>query len=161
MDDFADRTINELIESYPIFLDALKEEYDVLMNIIDIVFSSCRIMSKTEKPGRMCIIIIREVFDCFFEYQIYKIMEKYRYYKKIRDQVNLVEQILLRRNRLDLKIKIDTQDIRFMYMSVNYISHIKIIEFCFDRTDYVINVEEKYQQDMALLFEDIDNYYLP
>ena len=164
MDDFKDRTINELVESYPIFVDALKEEYGVLMNIIDIVLSGCGIMSKIEIPGRLGPHgkdIFCEAFDCFFEYQIYKITEKYRYYKKIRDQAELVEQILIRRNRLDLIINFDIQDIRlFKYMYVSYHPNDKTIEFWLGETVYVIKVEEKYQQDMALLFKNIDNYYL-
>ena len=36
MDDFADRTINELLESYPLFIDALKDEYDILLYKINI-----------------------------------------------------------------------------------------------------------------------------
>ena len=84
MEDFADRTIDELIESYPLFVDALKDEYDILLNMLNIIFSSCSIITKTEKITRDVKEIECEAFDCFFEYQIHKIMEKYAYYKKIR-----------------------------------------------------------------------------
>ena len=94
MDDFADRTCNELIESYPLFLEAMKDEYDILLNLINIIFSSCSIITKTEIIGRCVKEIECEVFPSFFEYQIYKIMEKYSYYYKIRDQYKIIKQIL-------------------------------------------------------------------
>ena len=46
MEDLKDRTINELVESYPMLVDTLNQKYDVLMNIIDIIFSSCSIKLK-------------------------------------------------------------------------------------------------------------------
>ena len=75
MEDFADRTINELIESYPLFLEALKDEYDTFSTITDIIFSSCSIITKIEKIDMYERVIECEAFDCFFEYQIHKIME--------------------------------------------------------------------------------------
>ena len=95
MEDFADRTISELIESYPMFVDALKEEHDVLMNMIDIIFSSCSIKTKTERFHLHKKHIYYEAFDCFFEYQIYKIMEKYRYYKKIKIKQSLLIKYII------------------------------------------------------------------
>ena len=51
MEDFADRTINELIESYPLFIEAMNDEYDILLNMINIIFSSCSIITKIEKKN--------------------------------------------------------------------------------------------------------------
>ena len=93
MDDFEDRTISELMESYPLFVDTLKEEFDALANMIDIVFSSCSIITKTEKISRGDRVIECKIFPSFFEYQIYKIIEKYRYYNKIRNQFNIIKNI--------------------------------------------------------------------
>ena len=61
MDDFADRTINELVESHSLFVCALKDEYNVISPMIDIIFSS----------GFMITEKIHKTFDCFFEYHIY------------------------------------------------------------------------------------------
>ena len=151
MENFADRTIGELIESYEIFVDTLKEEYDVLLNIIDIIFSSCSIMSKIEDINCDRNLITFEAFDCFFEYQIYKIMEKYRYYRKIRDQAYLVQRIFLSRNYLDLKINCDSKELELKYLYVIYRRNDKTIRIGFDRTHYYIKVEEKYHQDMINL----------
>ena len=93
MDDIDDRTINELIESYPLFLEVMKDEYDILLNLINVIFSSCSIITKTETIGRHSTAIECEVFPSFFEYQIYKIMEKYSYYYKIRKQFNIIRSI--------------------------------------------------------------------
>ena len=60
MDDFADRTINELIESHSLFVDALKDEYEILVNMINIIFSSCSIITKTNQIFRSdakCLIL--------------------------------------------------------------------------------------------------------
>ena len=158
MEDFADRTINELIESYPIFVDALKEEYDVLMNIIDIVFSSCSIMSKTEIPGPHSNQITYEVFDCFFEYQIYKIMEKYRYYEKIKYQACHVKHIYDAKDRLDLKISNSSFDfyskelVTMPFLHICYPLGSEMINIMLSRDIYIIEVEEKYHQDMPRLF---------
>ena len=86
MDDFADRTINELVESHPLFVDALKEEYDILVNMINIIFSCCSLIPQMSRKTYYA-------FDCFFEYQIYKIMEKYTYYEKIRTQLCIIDNI--------------------------------------------------------------------
>ena len=141
MEDFADRTINELVESYPIFVDALKEEYNILTNMLDIIFSSCSIKTKTEKPGPHSNQIIYEVFDCFFEYQIYKIMEKYRYYEKIRNQTFLVERIYRDKQNCDLKISnsFDFYSIRLGKTSelyIDYCSSAKTIDIVFGRYFY-------------------------
>ena len=156
MENFADRTINELIESYPLFLDALKEEHDVLMNIIDIIFSSCSIITKTEKIRWARCVIECEVFDCFFEYQIYKIMEKYRYYKNIKHQAHIVRQIFLNREYLGLKTNCDPKKIDLMYLNVIYHRNDRTIGIGFDRTHYYIKVEDKYHQDMINLINEAE-----
>ena len=109
-------------------------------------------MSKTELHNFRGKHIICDAFDCFFEYQIYKIMEKYGYYKKIRDQAEIVEHIFFNRDDLDLTITFDSQNLKLMFMDVYYCSNNKTIGIAFDRTVYIINVEEKYQQDMTNLF---------
>ena len=159
MEDFADRTINELMESYPLFLDALKEEYDVLMNILDIIFSSCSMMSKTEKPGWRKTIITCEVFDCFFEYQIYKIMEKYKYYDKIKFQALIIEGLYKNINYWNLNLnyrpKLELPSSRVIFeLCICYSPHELTIEI--HDTRHTIKVEEKYEQDMLKLF---NNYW--
>ena len=157
MDDFADRTINELVESYPLFLEALKDEYDILFPMINIIFSSCGIIKKTEENGRTKY----EAFDCFFEYQIYKIMEKYTYYNQIRHQLYIIEYINEKKIQGNLKLKsfIDRNlykpyrpDIP-RWLFINYERNDDTIEINFEGTLYRIKVEDKYKQDMLNLLE--------
>ena len=155
MEDFKDRTDDELLECYPLFVDALKEEYDVIMNIIDIIFSSCSIMTKTEKPCWNGIQITCEVFECFFEYQIYKIMEKYRYYREIRNQALQIEHKSAENKYRDININVFAYLLRLRKsytMYVGYCCDDKIIEIKFNNTIYRIEVHEKYQKDMMELF---------
>ena len=158
MDDFADRTIYELIESYTLFLEAMKDEYDILLNLINVIFSSCSIITKTEIIGRHYTAIECEVFPSFFEYQIYKIMEKYTYYNKIKTQLSIIEHINQRKIHGDLKLKsfIDSNsyipekyNLVFMYYDRND----DTIVIHFYGTYYRIKVEDKYKQDMLNLFE--------
>ena len=158
MDDQADRTFNELIEFCPLFLEALKDEYDILMNIINIIFSSCSIITKTETIGRGVKEIVCEAFDCFFEYQIYKIMEKYRHYDKIKTQICIIDNIHLNRRSGDLKLKSDINkhlsgpDI-FKWLFMYYYRRYDTIVIHFDDTYHTIKVEDKYKQDMLNLFK--------
>ena len=156
MEDFADRTINELVESYPIFVDALKEEYNILANMLDIIFSSCSIKTKDERLIFNNKKIIYKVYDCFFEYQIYKIMEKFRYYKKIENQTEVVAQILRRRRGLNLKINFEYQNLFHKIVDVVYYTMDKTIKIYFAEFIYEIEVEEKYHQDMINLV-DVNN----
>ena len=80
-------------------------------------------------------------------------MEKYRYYKKIRDQAEIVEHIFFKRDDLDLTITFDSQNLKLMKIKVNYCSHTKSIDIEFDGTAYIIRIEEKYRQDMINLFK--------
>jgi len=157
MDDFADRTINELVESYPLFVDALKDEYDVISPMIDIILSS-GFKTDTGRIKWYASIIVCEAFDCFFEYQIYKIMEKYPYYNKIRTQLNIIEQIDKRKKKGDLKLKsiiYSNSYIRdiFKRLYIHYNRRDDEIVIVFELTHYIIKVEEKYKQDMLNLFE--------
>ena len=155
MDDFADRTINELLESYPLFIDALKDEYDIILNMLNIILSSCSLIPQ------MCPNtdnIPYRAFDCFFEYQIYKIMEKYRYYDKIHTQLRIIECMYLNRIRGDLKLKsnvdinpFDEPNI-FKKLLMFYSTYNGTIEISFDSKYHSIKVEDKYKQDMLNLF---------
>ena len=160
MENFADRTIGELIESYEIFVDTLKEEYDVLLNIIDIIFSSCSIMSKIEDINCDRNLITFEAFDCFFEYQIYKIMEKYRYYDKIRNQFKIIRGIYYGLRHDDPKIN----DYSYLYERCRCLIYLRfeqgneVIIIAIDEKNYLIKVEDKYKQDMLnLLRRRLDN----
>ena len=158
MDDFADRTINELMESYPLFLEALKDEYDILLNMLNIIFSSCSLIQQ------MCCYnheIPYLAFDCFFEYQIYKIMEKYTYYKKIQTQLYIIEYINERKIVGDLKLKnvIDRNSLGpdiFKRLYIQYSRYNNEIDIFFDSKYYTIIVEDKYKQDMLNLLETIE-----
>ena len=153
MDDFADRTINELIESFPLFVDALKEAYDACSTIIDIIFSSCSIKTKTEENGK----IICEAFDCFFEYQIYKIMEKYEYYLKISNQARFIECMGQNQDYAGINIGSDMGPVRTVsYLPKIYLYYYHInntIGIILDKTEYRIKVEEKFNRDMLELMD--------
>ena len=153
MDDFDDRSINELFESYPLFLEALKAEYDTFSTITDIIFSSCSIITKTEKIDLTKRVIECEAFDCFFEYQIHKIMEKYAYYNKIQTQLYIIEHINSHKlfGYLGLKSVIDRNfyiPANYKRLFVYYNTDDDAIFIYFELTHYRIKVEDKYQQDM-------------
>ena len=98
------------------------------MAIIDIIYSSCSTITKTEECGKT----IFEVCDCFCEYKIYKIMVKYKYYLKISN-----------RRRLS--------NLPNIYVHYNFKDN--IIEMILYKTEYIIKVEDKYKKDMLNLFE--------
>ena len=132
MDDFADRSFNELIEFIPLFLEAMKDEYDILLNMINVIFSSCSIITKTEKISRGDRVIDCEVFPSFFEYQIYKIIEKYRYYNKIRNQFKIIRGIYYGLRYDDPKLN----DYSYLYQRYRCIIYIR-----FEQGNFEIIIE--------------------
>ena len=92
MEDFTKRSIDELIEEYPQFVEELNESYEDMVNMFDIIFMSCSIEYRKNK----IIYIHYKVFDCFFEYQFPKLFEKYKQYDRIRNQIELISTIYSR-----------------------------------------------------------------
>ena len=159
MDDFTDRSISELIESIPLFLEAMKDEYDILLNMINIIFSSCSIITKTEIIGRYYTDIECEVFPSFFEYQIYKIMEKYSYYYKIRRQYHIIRGIYIYLRPGDPKLKeYDSLDKRCdCIIYIRYEKGNEVITIYFENKIYSIIIEDKYKPYMLNLFDSLKN----
>ena len=155
MDDLNDRSINELIESYPLLLEAMKDEYDILLNMINIIFSSCSIITKTEDTSGYITRIECEVFPSFFEYQIYKIMEKYSYYYKIINQYKIIKQILyiIRYDGKKLKVYNSLEKECECSIYIKYGIDYEVISIFIDNKIYSIKIEDKYKQDMSNLLK--------
>ena len=155
MDDFANRTINELIESYPLLVDVLKDLYDDILKIFNNILSNG--FMNTEQLRMNGSSIECEAFDCFFEDQIYKLMEKYTYHEKIHTQLSIIEHINQRQKFVDLKLKssIDRNSKipgKYRQIALYYNTHCNRITFYIDSTHYHIKIKYKYKQDMLNLF---------
>ena len=138
----------------------MKDEYDILLNMINIIFSSCSIITITEKISRGVKVIVCEAFDCFFEYQIYKIMEKYRYYDKIRNQYYIIKDFYFRlrygdptlRDSFSLEARCNCDIDNINVQDDESISN-ETINILIDHKIYRIKVDDKYKQDMLELMD--------
>ena len=154
MEDFSKRSIDELIEEFPQFVEEFEEIYNEMKILMDIIFSSCSIEYKiqTSNEGHNY-----KVFDSFFEYQFPKIFEKYKYFRRILKQmyiINLIYCGIHDKVLLYLFIIHQVKEEMFSF-------HIKYDNF--ENLDFIykqhqinrIEVPEKYREDLRNMFREL------